>query len=82
MFLSISKKIGDLTFGITYVPSIMKILLGYFNAKLGREDTVKFTTRNDSLHQDSNDNGVRKVNFDTSTNLVVKSTMFLHGNMY
>jgi hypothetical protein len=59
----------------------MKILLGYFNVKLGREDNFKFTTGNDSLHQDSNDNGVKKVNFTTSKNLVVKSTMFLHQNI-
>ena len=33
------------------------------------------------LHQDSNDNGVRLVNFATSKNLVVKSTMFPHRNI-
>jgi hypothetical protein len=43
---------------------------------LEREDTFKLTIRNDSLHEDSNDNGVRVVNFATSKNLVVKSTMF------
>src|SRR5215467_2791812 len=52
----------------------MKILLGDFNAKVGREDIFKPTIRNESLHQDSNDNGVRIVNFATSKNLVVKST--------
>jgi hypothetical protein len=60
----------------------MKILLGDFNAKLGREDTFKFTTGNDSLHQDSNYNGVRKVNLATSKNLVVKSMTFLYRNIY
>jgi hypothetical protein len=55
-----------------------KILLGDFNAKVGREATLKPTIGNQSLHQDSNDNGVRVVNFATSKNLVVKSTMFLH----
>src|SRR5215510_13192220 len=54
----------------------MKILLGDFNAKVGREDIFKPTIGNESLHQDSNDNGVRIVNFATSKNLVVKSTMF------
>ena len=54
----------------------MKILLGDFNAKVGRENIFKPTIRNESLHQDSNDNGVRLVNFATSKNLVVKSTMF------
>jgi exonuclease III len=41
----------------------MRILLGDFNAKLGREDIFKPTIGNAMLHQDSNDNGVRKVNF-------------------
>ena len=54
----------------------MKILLGDFNAKVGREIIFKPTIGQESLHQDSNDNGVRLVNFATSKNLVVKSTMF------
>jgi hypothetical protein len=49
---------------------------------LGREDTVKPTIGNESLHEDSNDNGVRVVNFATSKNLVVKSTMFPHRNIH
>jgi hypothetical protein len=42
---------------------------------VGREDVFKPTIGKESLHQDSNDNGVRIVNFATSKNLV-KSTMF------
>jgi hypothetical protein len=42
-----------------------------FNPKIG----------NESLHQGSNDNGVRIINFATSKNLVVKSTMFPHRNI-
>ena len=60
----------------------MKILLRDFNAKVGRENIFKPTIGNESLHQDSNDNGVRIVNFATSKNLVVKSTMFLHRNIH
>jgi hypothetical protein len=41
----------------------MKILLGDFNAKLGRKDICQTTIRNQSLYQDGNDNGVRIVNF-------------------
>jgi hypothetical protein len=44
----------------------MKILLGDFNAKVGRENIVQLTIGNESLHQDSNDNGVQIVNFATS----------------
>jgi hypothetical protein len=60
----------------------MKILLGDFNAKVGREDIFKLTIRNESLHEISNDNGVRLVNFATSKNLRVKSTMFPHRNIH
>jgi len=56
----------------------MKILLGDFNAEVGRENIFRLTIRNESLHQDSNDNGIRIVNFAISKNLVVKRTMFPH----
>jgi hypothetical protein len=65
----------------------MKMLLGDFNAGVGRENIFKPTIGEKSLHQDSNDNGVRLVNlvrlvnFATSENLVVKSTMFPHRNI-
>ena len=36
---------------------------------MGRENIFKLTIGQDSLHQDSNDNGVRIVNFATSKNL-------------
>jgi hypothetical protein len=56
----------------------MKILLGDFNAKVSREDIFKPTIWNESLHEISNDNGVRLVNFATSKNLRVKITMLPH----
>jgi exonuclease III len=60
----------------------MKILLGDFNAKVGREDIFKMTVGNESLHETNNDNGVRVVNFATSKNLVVKSTMLPHRKIH
>jgi hypothetical protein len=60
----------------------MKILLGDFNAKVGRENIFKPTIGNESLHEISNDNGVRAVNFVTSKNLVVKSTMLPHRKIH
>ena len=54
----------------------MNILLGDFNAKVGRKKVFKPTIGNESLHQYSNDNGVRIVSFATSKNLVVKSNMY------
>jgi hypothetical protein len=45
-----------------------QMLLGGFNAKMGREDIFKLTTWNESLHEINSDNGVRIVNFATSKN--------------
>jgi len=53
-----------------------------FNAKVGRKNIFKPTNGNESLHQDSNDNGAGIVNFVKSKNLVVKSKMFPHRNIY
>jgi hypothetical protein len=58
----------------------MKMLLGDFNTKVGKEDIFKPTIGNERLHEISNDNGVIIVNFVRSKNLTVKSTMFPHCN--
>jgi hypothetical protein len=55
---------------------LMKILLGDFNAKVGKEIMFTPTIGKESLHEISNDNGVRLVDFATSKNHTVKSTMF------
>jgi len=60
----------------------MKIPLRDFKAKVGRKNIFKPTIGNESLHPDSNDNGVRVVKFATSESLVVKSTMLLHRNIH
>jgi len=60
----------------------MKIPLGDFKAKLRRENFVKQTCGNQGLHQDSNDNAVRIINFATLRILFVKSTMFPHRNIH
>jgi hypothetical protein len=59
----------------------INILLGDFSAKVSREDIFKPTIENESLHEISHDNGVRVVNFATSKNLTIKSTMFPHCNI-
>jgi hypothetical protein len=53
------------------------MLLGDFNAKTGREDIKKKTTGNESVHEFTNDNGVRVVNFAT-----YKESMFLHCHFH
>jgi hypothetical protein len=56
----------------------MKILLRDFNGKVGRDDILKRRIGNESLHEISNDNGVKLLNFARSKNLTVNSTMFPH----
>jgi len=47
-----------------------------------RENIFNPTIGQEIFHQDSNDNAVRLVNFATSENLVVKSTVFPHRNIH
>jgi hypothetical protein len=58
-----------------------KMLLD-FNAEVSREDIFKPTTGNDSLHEISNESGIRVVNFTTSKNLTVKRTMCPHYKIH
>jgi hypothetical protein len=51
------------------------MLFGDFNAKEGKEDIFKLTVGNKCLHKISNDNCVEVVNFATSKNLTVQSTI-------
>jgi hypothetical protein len=44
---------------ITLPKQHKKIVLGDFNAKVGTEHIFKLTTRNESLYDISNDNGLR-----------------------
>jgi hypothetical protein len=60
----------------------IKILLSDFNVKGDRKDTLKPTIWNEISQEISNDKGVKVVNFATSKNLVVKSTMFFHCNTH
>jgi hypothetical protein len=53
-----------------------------FNAKVGREDIFKPTIGNENSNKKSNDNGVRVVNFASSKNLAVKSTVFSHCSIH
>jgi len=60
----------------------MKILLGYFNAKMERKNICKPKIGKNSLHQGSSDNGVRIVNFATSKKLFVTSMIIPHRNIH
>jgi hypothetical protein len=60
----------------------MKIVFGDLSAEVGRENIFKPTLRNGSLHEISNDYGVKLVKFAISKNLIVKSTMLPHKNIH
>jgi hypothetical protein len=60
----------------------MKIFNGDFNATQGTEDIFNPTVGNESLHEASNVNRVRVVNYATSKNLIIKSTTFPHRDTY
>jgi hypothetical protein len=69
-------------YSINFLNTTWKYLLGYFNSKVGREDIFKPSIGNEGLHEISNDNGVKILNFATSTYLTVKSSMFPHRNTH
>jgi hypothetical protein len=69
-------------YSINSLNTIRKIFLRDFNAKVHREGTFKPTTGNQSLHDISNDNGVRVGRFARLKNLIVKSTVFPHHNIH
>jgi hypothetical protein len=58
----------------------MKSLSKDLNAKLGTEDIFKRIMGRESLHENSNKNGVIVVNFVTPKNPVVKGGIFLQQN--
>lgn len=59
-----------------------KIILSDFNAKIGKEAAYRPTIEKDSLHNDSNDNGNKLINFATTRNMRISSTMFPHKNIH
>lgn len=60
----------------------IKIILGDFNAKIGREVYYRPAIGKYSLHETSNDNGTRVIDFAASRNMVVSSTYFEHKNIH
>ena len=60
----------------------IKIVLGDFNAKIGREVYYRPTIGKYSLHETSNDNGTRLIDFAASRNMVLSSTYFEHKNIH
>jgi len=62
--------------------SDIKIILGDFNAKVGKESIYKPTTGNESLHNETNNNGIKMIQFAISKRLNVRSTAFSHKDIH
>lgn len=60
----------------------IKMILGDFNAKVGREVYYRPTIGKYSLHDTSNDNGTRLIDFAVSRNIVLSSTYFEHKDIH
>jgi hypothetical protein len=58
------------------------IVMGDFNAKIGRENFMKLVARNVTIHEETNLNGKHLGNFATMNNMIIKSTCFKHKLMH
>ena len=62
--------------------SNIKIILGDFNAKVGKEDIYKPTIGNESLHNETDNNGLKMIQFTISQEVQhfhIKITKKQHG---
>lgn len=60
----------------------VKIILGDFNAKLGKESIFRPAIGAHSLHDVTNDNGLRLIDLATERNMVISSTKFPHRKIH
>jgi len=62
--------------------SDIKIILGYFNAKVGKEGKHKPTIGDGRLRNETNINGIKMIQFAISNGLNVRSTTFPHKDIH
>lgn len=61
----------------------IKIVLGDFNAKIGRENVFSPTVGRFSIHEDTTtDNAIRLIDFAAARNMVISSTRFQHLDIH
>ena len=59
----------------------VKMILGDLNAKIGREEVYRHVIGKESLHKDSNDNGLRLIDFASGKQMIIKSTWHPRKNI-
>ena len=80
-----NEEVKDLFYDKTYSTISaydMKLILGDFNSKVGKEDIYKGTIGMHSLYNTTNDNGLRLIMFAASRSSVIRSTCFPHHRIH
>lgn len=60
----------------------IKIIIGDLNAKVGQEEEFRPTIGTQSLQLESNDNGLRLIDFAMAKDMVISSTTFEHKRIH
>lgn len=60
----------------------IKMVLGDMNAKVGREEAFRPTIGKWSVHEDTNENGLRLIDFSSEKGMVIKGTFFRHKRIH
>uniref|UniRef100_A0A8D8C8R8 Craniofacial development protein 2 n=1 Tax=Culex pipiens TaxID=7175 RepID=A0A8D8C8R8_CULPI len=60
----------------------VKIVIGDLNAQVGQEEEFRPVIGRFSAHQQTNENGLRLIDFATSRNMAIRSTFFQHTSLY
>jgi len=60
----------------------VKLIIGDLNAQIDEEAIYYPTTRKEAFHQESNENGKRRIHLAASRNMVIGTTLFQHKDIH